>query len=397
VGEAASPQVDRADSHRIRALKAVIALACLSSFALAPRLWLSGRTYPTAPVWPWLPPVPAPLDAIWFSSLWILLGLMLVEGSRRLCAGLFLALTVLLMLWDQGRWQPPIYQYVLLLAALTVYPVRADPTARDRALQTARLIIAATYFWSGVQKINATFVGRVFPWMIEPIVAGWPAGLRSLASSMGAVVPVLEVAIALGLLSRRFRGAAVLTAVTMHGVILLAIGPLGRRWDHFVWPWNVAMAVSVIILFARSRDHDLSTLREVTRPAYGKLLLVLVGVMPAASFTGMWDSYLSWSLYSGNLSDAVIRFRDPEVAGLPESVRARIKRRISGEHVLDIFMWSVHDVGLEPYPEPRVYRHVARWICHQVSDPTGIRLIIWTRPAILDGRREETTYSCGEL
>jgi len=397
VGEAASPQVDRADSHRIRALKAVIALACLSSFALAPRLWLSGRTYPTAPVWPGLPPVPAPVDLVWFASLWILLGLTLVEGSRRLGAGLFLALTLPLMLWDQARWQPPIYQYVLLLATLTVYPVRTDPTARDRALQTARLIIAATYFWSGAQKLNATFVGRVFPWMIEPIVAGWPAGLRSLASSFGAVVPVLEIAIALGLLSRRFRGAAVLAAVTMHAAILLAIGPLGHRWDRFVWPWNIAMAASVVILFAQSRDHGFPPLREVVRPAYGKVVLVLVAVMPALSFVGMWDSYLSWSLYSGNLSEAVIRFGDPEVAGLPESVRARVKRRTSGEHVLDVFMWSVHDVGLEPYPEPRVYRHVARWICQQVTDPTGIRLIIWTRPAILDGRREATTYTCGEL
>jgi hypothetical protein len=83
--------------------------------------------------------------------------------------------------------------------------------------------------------------------------------------------------------------------------------------------------------------------------------------------------------------------------GLPESVRARVKRRTSGEHVLDVFMWSVHDVGLEPYPEPRVYRQVAKWICQRVSDPTGIRLIIWMRPAIVDGRREATTSTCGEL
>jgi hypothetical protein len=155
------------------------------------------------------------------------------------------------------------------------------------------------------------------------------------------------------------------------------------------------MAASVVILFARSRDHDFSTLREVVRPAYGKLVLVLVAVMPALSFVGMWDSYLSWALYSGNLSEAVIRFGDPKVAGLPESVRARVKGRTSGEHVLDVFTWSLHDVGLEPYPEPRVYRHVARWICQQVTDPTGIRLIIWTRPAILDGRREATNYTCG--
>jgi len=301
------------------------------------------------------------------------------------------------MLWDQARWQPPIYQYVLLLATLTVYPIGTDPTARDRALHTARLIIAATYFWSGAQKINATFVGRVFPWMIEPLVAGWPGDLRSIASSFGVVVPVLEVAIALGLLSRRYRRAATLAAVAMHAAILLAIGPLGHRWDHFVWPWNVAMAASVVILFAGTRDHGFSTLREVVRPAYGKLVLVLVGLMPAFSFVGVWDSYLSWSLYSGNLSEAVIRFSDPDGAGLPEHVRARVKRRKSGENILDLFTWSVHDVGLEPYPEPRVYRQVARWVCQRASDPTGIRLIIWTRPAIIDGRREATTYTCGEL
>jgi hypothetical protein len=369
----------------------------LITFALAPRLWLSARTYPTVPVWSGLPTVPAPLDVIWFASLWILLLLILLEGQRRLCAGLFLSLAVLLMLWDQSRWQPPIYQYLLLLTALSAYPVTRDAAACTYALQTARVIIAATYFWSGLQKMNATFVRRIFPWMIEPLVAGWPDGIRSVGSSLGGLVPLLEVAIALGLLSQRYRRAAVFAAVAMHATILFALGPLGHKWDHFVWPWNVAMAASVVILFAGTRDRGFSALRQGVRRLYGQLILVLVGLMPVLSFVGLWDSYLSWSLYSGRLNEAVIRFSDAALAGLPQRAHALVRRHKNGENTLDVFMWSLRDLGVEAYPEVRVYKRLARWACEQTSDPAGIRLIVWTRPAILDGRRQTATYTCADV
>jgi hypothetical protein len=385
------------DSARVRALKLVVVPAYLIAFSLTPRLWISARTYPTVPVWEGLPPVPWPVDVLWFAALAVLLVLSLIEGQRRLCIGSFLVLSAPLMLWDQSRWQVPIYQYLLLLATVSAYPVTRDDAASTRSLQTARIIIVATYFWSGVQKMNATFLRRIFPWMIGPVVAGWPDGIRSVVSSAGVLVPPLEVAIALGLLSQRYRRAAVFVALAMHVAIVLLLGPLGHKWDRFVWPWNVAMAAFVVILFAGTTDQSFSALRAACRPGYGMLVLVLVGLMPAFSFVNLWDTYLSWTAYSGNVAEAALRFSDAAVGRLPERVRGFVKRHQNGENSLDVIMWSFHDLGVESYPEVRVYRHVAKWVCQQTSDPTGIKLIIWERPAILDDRRRTTTYTCGEV
>jgi hypothetical protein len=157
------------------------------------------------------------------------------------------------------------------------------------------------------------------------------------------------------------------------------------------------MVAFVVILFAGARDQSFSALRTAFRPGYGMLVLVLVGLMPAFSFVNLWDTYLSWTAYSGNVAEAALRFSDAAVASLPDRVRGLVKRHQNGENSLDVIMWSFHDLGVESYPEVRVYKRVAKWVCQQTSDPTGIRLIIWERPAILDDRRRTTTYTCSDV
>ena len=55
---------------RLRLLRVVLALATLCGFALSRRLWLSaGRTFPTVPVFDFLPRGPAPFDLVWLLAL----------------------------------------------------------------------------------------------------------------------------------------------------------------------------------------------------------------------------------------------------------------------------------------------------------------------------------------
>src|SRR5262249_38763884 len=156
---------DAAAPDRAAALTRVLAVALLAGFLLSPKLWLSARTYPLAPVIDSLA-LPPPLDALLFGAACLLLVALAERPRPRRLLTAFLVLAAVLALGDQSRWQPWFYQYLAMLGALTLAAWKPDsPRAREAALAVCRLVVAATYFWSGVQKMNATFLSEVYPFL----------------------------------------------------------------------------------------------------------------------------------------------------------------------------------------------------------------------------------------
>ncbi len=45
------------------------------------------------------------------------------------------------------------------------------------ALNTCRLVVVCTYFWSGLQKANGDFIHNVFPFMLGPLAGIVPLQL----------------------------------------------------------------------------------------------------------------------------------------------------------------------------------------------------------------------------
>ena len=112
------------------------------------------------------------------------------------------------------------------------------------------------------------------------------------------MAPLVEAGIGVGLLTR-YRNWAVILALGMHAFILFCIGPLGHDWNTVVWPWNVAMAAFVVLLFWRTGDISPKKILLLSRrrPSYlHAVVLVLFAVMPLLGLFGLWDSYLSASL-----------------------------------------------------------------------------------------------------
>src|SRR5438067_709996 len=99
------------EPRRAWLLKGVIVLGLACAFLLAPRLWLSERAFPLAPVFDGLPGLPPLLNLVWFGVLVFLLPVIAVVPRPGRWIGLWLGLAVLLSLWDQSRWQPWFYQY----------------------------------------------------------------------------------------------------------------------------------------------------------------------------------------------------------------------------------------------------------------------------------------------
>ncbi len=365
---------------RPRLLRTVVCAALAAGLLLSPDLWLTrDALFPMTPPWePLRVLAPArPWDSVLFGALLVsLLPAALLPRGWHWFAGVALVLCVFLALADQQRWQPWFYQDVFMLGALVF-------CREGSALNACRLIVAATYFWSGLQKANFSFRENVYPWLVEPF-AGFVSDAYGSWLSMGAyAVPVVEAAIGLGLLAKRTRPFAVVGALLMHAFIMASIGPWGHDWNTAVWPWNAAMVAFVLVLFWRPPDapSPLSILRP-GRSAFRWAVAVLFAFMPLLSFWSWWDSYLSASLYSGNTKEGFMVTRGPQ--------GTEPKRT-------DLFDVSLDRLNVPIYPEEEVFENAARARCSEAKRPGRTRLVLLDKPDILSGEREREVIRCREL
>jgi len=329
---------------RLLYLRIAIVAGALSGMALSYKLWLSARFYPLTPVFPFLKPLPSPYDAIVFGA--ALVALTACALTPRLIP-VFAVLAVMLAVMDQSRLQPWFYQYLFLLLGVAF----AAPNA-------CRLIVAMVYFWSGIQKINAGFMNDVFPWMLEPFLRHLPQAAAKLVHPLALSAPFIEAAIGLALLTRKFRSAGVAAALAMHLFILISLGPVGQNYNHVIWPWNIAMAAFVVILFWKS-----DAVAGAFEGWFQFVAMLLFAIAPALSFFGYWDHYPSSAMYSGNRNRGMIYFSDSNLEKLPDGIAEYAREETPDIDSIDIAEWSWTELNVPPYPEVRVFKNIGRSLC----------------------------------
>ena len=369
--------------HTERRLRIAIAAALFAGLALSPKLWLSERVYPATPVSAILRPIPAPLDYIFYGAmLAILVAIAIVERPAKLI-GVFVALAIAISLLDQSRWQPWFYQYLAMLAAVGFCD-------RISALNSCRLVMVCTYFWSGLQKANLDFVHNVFPFMMGSYAVSVPA-------CMGFLAPLIEVANGFDQLTRRLRAYASYGGIAMHALILLAIGPFGQNSNSVVWPWNIAMICFLLILFWQRPELSAQEIVWPREGVYQRVGLVMFGILPALSFFNLWDGYLSSALYSGVRNTGVVYVSDDLKGRLPnEIVEHNYPSNNAGTGILIFRVWSMTELNAAIYPEPRIYKSLARYICTYTRDASEMKLWI-KRSNVLFSAGRQVSYDCPAL
>jgi hypothetical protein len=382
------------DASRLFWLKTTVILAFCIGLLMSSRLWIGPRSYPQAPVLGTLPAVEGIVAHSLFAALFVLAAIALISPKPQKFIAAFLAIIAFLCFFDQTRWQPWVFQYGFLLATLALFSWNNDDAdGEKRTLNIARLIIASTYIFSGLQKINLNFVQHDFPWLVQPITNALPSTV-DLLPRFGMAAPFLQVAFGVGLLTKRYRRVSLLLAVSMHLFILAMFGPAGLNWNNIVWPWTGAMALFDILLFTGKTDFSF---REIMWPnhRYHAAMFSLFTILPLLSFCNLWDSYLSAALYSGNLTEAEIYTTDAGKASLPAATSSYLVRTSPDTNVLNVQRWAIEDLNVTPYPETRVYKKIAKDVCNQLRDPAQLVLIVreqrmfWSKP--------ELGYRCWDL
>lgn len=363
---------------RLYLVRVVVAAGLAAGLVLSPKLWQTARSFPAVPVSDALPDIPPVASVVVYYALLALLALVVVLPHRRWPVLAVVILAVGWCLWDQMRWQPWVYQYLAFLVAVGV-------ARRDDALNACRLVLAATYFWSGLQKVNVSFATDIYSWLVGPVRSLLPDGAAAWLDGQAYVVAAGECGLGLALLIPQFRIVAVPLVVVMHAGLLYCLGPTGHNWNSIVWPWNAALPALAVALFTRTRDVPAG--RILWGSWVGRGALVLFGVLPALSFVGWWDAYLSASLYSGNTMRANLTLDDEAVEALPPDVRERFVSY--GE--VDLPGWAFDELNVPVYPARRVFRGLAL----RLGGPEHARLVTHDRPDWRTGVREEIEEELG--
>jgi hypothetical protein len=380
-------------ASRLFWLKATLVFAVCIGLTMSRPLWIGPRSYPPAPVSSLFPAVDGGVALGLYLALFVLAAVALAASRPGWFIAAFLAIMATFCLADQTRWQPWVFQYSFLLAAVALYAGNGADGER-RALNIARLIVAFTYIFSGLQKANLNFVENDFPWIVQPLASLFPPAAQFLRT-LGMAVPLVQVGFGIGLLTRRFRRVSLVTAVAMHLFILAMFGPVGLDWNDIVWPWTAAMAIFDVVLFAGAPEFSW---REIFWRGYdpGHIAAVMLfAVLPLLSFFNLWDSYLSSALYSGNLTEAQIYLSDAGASSLPAAISSRLVRTSPDTNVLNLQRWAIEDLNVTPCPETRIYKAIAKSVCASLRDPAQLVLIV--REQRMFFSKPETGYRCSEL
>ena len=296
------------------------------------------------------------------------------------------------VLEDISRLQPWVYLFSFML--LSVIVLKGEQK-ENRILLVFRLILAATYAWSGFQKLNIAFTEEIFPWLMAPFgLSEFFFEHRNLAYMAGAA----ELLAGVGLLTKRGQKPALIIVIFIHLFLLVAIGPFGNNWNKVIWPWNVAMIVIVFLAIPLKEEFSFKMLwTNVKISPWFRLVVLLTAFLPVLSYFNLWDNHLSGSLYSGNNPEAIFYYPEEGRNRLPASTaKFQYYNDSTNEEFMLIDQWFIDELEAPFYPQERYFKAVGRHLCKCMQDTSGAGIKI-TMKEKFSSKQSLRVFSCNNL
>jgi len=355
-------------SEEIRLRRLIQLLGALVAFSLliTRSLWASStRLFPKAPIFDQLIEIPFSIEiVVWGITICVAIALVFYPSKFKLILPLII-LIVLQCVFDQIRIQPWLYLYLLLLFPLWLAK-NHDYYKQQWLMSLVRFVVIALYMWSGIHKINPEYWDYTHGFILAPIIQKCPDDWSNFWNASGYAVPFIEMALGILFLFKYTRNWACVGTVFMHLVILLCIGPFGNNWNMVVWPWNIGMMLIVWLLFYKV-EWEINW-RDIISGKRKYVVLVfcfLLYVAPALNLVGLWDNYLSFSLYSGKTKSLHIYVHETAITKLEPSLQKLLvtNSNLPTFRVLLADTWSFDELGVPVYPQRRIYMNTAQQVC----------------------------------
>ncbi len=342
-------------------------------------LWISSRFFPNIPISSSLPDIAYPFDYVLFIGGLVCLVLFLFQRQRKWLWG-FLGIAFILCIFDQMRWQPWFYLYLLLFVLLSlVHSPKANKKREWIVFTVAGLVFSWMYIWSGTHKLHPDFASYVYPYLLETFGGeiGSSKGIhRILAYGMG----VFELGIGIALLWKPTRQAGLWGALAMHILILLILGPFGRMENLIIVPWNLAMIALGFVTFYKNQTISLQSLRLPSTLGVNIVRWGIIGIvviMPFFSHFGMWDYYLSNTLYAGKTTRLVVVIPKEYESELPPEIQQYL-HPVSNTPLFSYIntdVWALGELNVPVYPERRAHYQIMHFYCDYFDEEKNKTLI----------------------
>ena len=358
---------------RTQVIVAVICACLLIQLVISHKLWLPiGREFPMISAFEFLNiHYGIILDGILYSLAVVSLIAIFFLPFNKLLVYTLVFVFFLFILEDIMKLQPWLYLFCIMLLTVAVY----GKDKQEQILFVLRVILAATYFWSGLQKFNHAFTTEIFPWLMKPL------GLETFFEQhhrLGYIVPIVELSAGLALLYKKLQKPAGIVLILIHLVLLYSLGPWASNWNILIWPWNLAMIIIIWVVIRQDNyEGIMQAIKPLKKSIWLDIVCILLFIMPAFNFVGCWDHYLSGSLYSGHIPEAIFycdrNNTDIHLTSVQYSQVYYPEK--SGEYLV-IDAWALAELKTPVYPENRYFRRIGNLLCNKTKGKSGTGYLI---------------------
>ena len=351
-------QLKEAPKPTVALLLRITCFFWLLAKVISRKVWGSDRFFPVVPLFGFLDNVPGWVHGLLFGAALICLVLLIIKPSGKYLLPVLIIIEICSCSLDQNRWQPWEYQYLF-----TIFIIAINRNNYNVARYAFTFLLITTYIYSGLNKMSIAFLHTIWDRMILTAFLKLPAHVahNGVVYYSGYLLGIIECAAGIGLFFPRLKKLSAWVLIGMHLFNLLFLGPFGLKYNKIIWPWNVVMIVYLYILFIRKDSVPISFSHFYQlRKGYNKLVILCWGILPAFSFIGWWDNYLSSSLYSGRVPTMAICINNPDslTSLRPYFSKTDTLHICDGAALINTQSWALKEINVPPYPEQRVYKKI---------------------------------------
>ncbi len=302
-----------------------------------------------------------------------------------------------LVLFDQHRAQPWVWQFLLTALVLVRCPQR-------RAVLALKLLTLGIYFHSAIAKLDFSFCNSLGPLFLQTMfspfgvaTAQWPVATQRLVALL---FPLGELATVAALAMPRWNRAGVAATFVMHTVMIAILGPWGLQQRPGVLIWNLFCMVEAVVLFWPEpvSAHPADEPHEVrTSKGAGVQALIVVAVFaPFLEPWGLIDVWPAWGLYAAHGERATILLHESARSRLPADVLRQLDGTTASPPWLRLRYdrWSLETVAAPVYPQNRFALGVALAVARQNDlERFQIRIQLDSAANRWTGRRSSRTLT----